>query len=838
MGSEAMTKPKKSELKQLGTEEFIRRLKHMFEEFPDSKISFFIGAGCSQSSGIPTANTLVKDWLRKLKILRTGNKENLDSWIKKTYPDYRDEKANFFYNKTVNELFATPEERKREFEKLIEGKDPGFGYAILAQLMAHPIYGPHCNTAITTNFDDLIAEAFYFYTKSKPILLYQESLVGINRFIRNRPLVVKLKGDAQMGDELFTDPTSTPHQNVIIESMKNIIGGSGLVFIGYGGYEKNVAQMLENIPANAFPWGIYWVNDRIPDSRTGDWLLKRNAIWVPHLDFDELMLLALNIFKLSHPDEKRFKEIIASYFATLDKIKRKVDKRPERPSSTAISQALVSAIKQSHSWWKVEQEADQYKKSDPPKAESIYLEGLASFPNNSNLMTLYAVFLAEHMHDYENSDVYFKKAHSIDSSNAYVIENYAIFQACIRKDFTKAEKLFQRAIHLEPNSERFLCSYACLLNKDIRSQKIAKDLFEKAYKLNPYDMEVLLNFARFLAYDQKNLELSDKFYKKAIDLETNETENMMRYRFFLKNIRKHPDVAILYYDKMLKINPTNTKPLCSYANMLRDIRENYDEALKYYELAANSDPDDPTIQGNYGGLLIAMGKPEGFDRINKTFFLTKGNRFYDSLKLECFYYIYAHSEDENARRMCLEKIKRYLLDGIRSPGWNPAANFRKAVMDDHPEPAFLSKLGRVISGELSLADLKAFNFLKDERSIKYLKTTEQEIEKQNQTKFMESDARNLRSWKAGPKVETTQPELVDTLENQEISTHSLAIKPISEQADASRYTEARIKYQNQVEQILNENTPKGPSIDLRKKLAQRRAEIRSLLQENNINDPV
>jgi hypothetical protein len=74
-----------------------------------------LSAGCSVSSGIPTAGTLVDSvWLPKLKELETGNQENFNDWLKKRFPAYDKSNAAQFYGEIVKKLFLTPEERQQE----------------------------------------------------------------------------------------------------------------------------------------------------------------------------------------------------------------------------------------------------------------------------------------------------------------------------------------------------------------------------------------------------------------------------------------------------------------------------------------------------------------------------------------------------------------------------------------------------------------------------------------------------------------------------------------------------------------------------------------------------
>ena len=244
-------------LKQMGVAEFVRRFKRDIEECEDSRFVFFIGAGCSISSGVPGANELVKMWLRNLKKLRTGDDANLEQWAKKEYTDYDESQAAKHYGKVIQELFLNSETRQREIERLTDEKDPGFGYAVLAKLMSHNDFGSHCNAVLTVNFDDLIADALYLYTNKKPLVIVHESLVGFVRSTRKRPLVLKLHGDARLEPKNTESETNELSESVK-KVLKNFLAETGLIFIGYGGHDESIAHILNELPNNALPWGIYF----------------------------------------------------------------------------------------------------------------------------------------------------------------------------------------------------------------------------------------------------------------------------------------------------------------------------------------------------------------------------------------------------------------------------------------------------------------------------------------------------------------------------------------------------------------------------------------------------
>jgi hypothetical protein len=60
--------------------------------------------------------------------------------------------------------------------------------------------------------------------------------------------------------------------------------------------------MLETLPPQALPWGVFWVGRKEPEGTLRSWLDQRHAIWVENDDFDELMFLVKQIFMFPDPD--------------------------------------------------------------------------------------------------------------------------------------------------------------------------------------------------------------------------------------------------------------------------------------------------------------------------------------------------------------------------------------------------------------------------------------------------------------------------------------------------------------------------------------------------------
>ncbi|MFZ0750118.1 MAG: hypothetical protein WAM70_12220, partial [Pyrinomonadaceae bacterium] len=73
-----------------------------------------------------------------------------------------EERANFYSQIYERRFRYLPEEGYAYLEQLMTGKEPSPGYSILAAVLASQ--PPRHNIVITTNFDNLVAQALSIYT--------------------------------------------------------------------------------------------------------------------------------------------------------------------------------------------------------------------------------------------------------------------------------------------------------------------------------------------------------------------------------------------------------------------------------------------------------------------------------------------------------------------------------------------------------------------------------------------------------------------------------------------------------------------------------------------------
>jgi len=329
--------------------EFVRRFHHGLINH-DGRYVWFLGAGCSESAGIGDAGETTLRWLGELKYLETGTADDVEDWAPERFPAFNPADPAALYGEVLDALFYTEQEQERELERINAQAEPGFGYATLAQLVTQPGYGERCNTVVTTNFDDLAADALYLYSQRKPQVLTHESFDRRIRISTSRPTILKIYGDAHLGGGR-THERGRFLRSDVKDRLRAQFTESALVFIGYGGRDESVADLLSGLPRGAPAGGIYWVNDEPPGEPIREWLEDRNTLWTPYSDFEGLMYLIRREFDLGHPRIDRFDKILQQYDEQFRSLAARDDLMPDAvpgfaapaPPHTAIAPGLNTA---------------------------------------------------------------------------------------------------------------------------------------------------------------------------------------------------------------------------------------------------------------------------------------------------------------------------------------------------------------------------------------------------------------------------------------------------------------------------------------------------------------
>lgn len=411
---------RKLAISRLSVEEFVRGLRaYTNSPLSEARYAFFLGAGCSLTSGIPAARELVRDhWLPRLRDQKAPHRLDLEAWVDEEFGGEAVSSAGSLYGTVMRHLFPLPSLRQTEVEERCAGSQPRFGYATLAALMARP--EGRFNVVLTTNFDDLVADSLYLFTGARPLVIQHAALGRFIRPTRNRPLIVKLHGDHQLAP-MNTDEETASLDDRLGGPVRSLLHDRGLIFVGYGGNDAGIAKFFQSLPDDALPFGVYWVSGTEPEGAMQGWLVDRTATWVDHRGFDELMVFFKDVFELASPSRQRIEEVFDAVEADYLKLSERVRSKPESgPDALALKAAVARLDASVSDWGKVELAAQRFKQSDPDRAEAIYAEGIRRLPNSVPLLGNYANFLKDRGKD-DDAEFHYQRALEIDPAHPNVL---------------------------------------------------------------------------------------------------------------------------------------------------------------------------------------------------------------------------------------------------------------------------------------------------------------------------------------------------------------------------------------------------------------------------------
>ena len=286
----------KVELKQ--KERYVSDLLRFIETRTDNNpnYSLLLGSGCSVTSNIRSGGELINEWRKEIfnNLIKYDEKYKENEYSTEEATNYLTKNCGSWYNKTneysslFEKKYDLPRQRRMFVEKEVSDKTPSIGYAYLINLIKDSYF----NTIFTTNFDDLINEAFYQFSEYRPIICAHDSSINSITVTSKRPKIIKLHGDY-----LFDDIKSTLREteslednirNKFIEFSKDY----GLIVVGYGGHDRSIMDVINYLLKHEdyYKNGIYWClrkGDIIGEELRK--LLWKDKVYFVEIDgFDEL----------------------------------------------------------------------------------------------------------------------------------------------------------------------------------------------------------------------------------------------------------------------------------------------------------------------------------------------------------------------------------------------------------------------------------------------------------------------------------------------------------------------------------------------------------------------
>jgi hypothetical protein len=267
--------------------------------------SFFLGAGASITSGMPSAQACVWDWKRD--IFLTNNlgleaqfselslrsvRDRIQHWLDKQgiYPPEgsREEYATY-----IEVCYPVAESRKLYFQKKVRDARPHVGYELLCVLAEADLI----RSVWTTNFDALVAKAAAV-SRLTPVEVGIDCSQRLLRPVRTGELlIVSLHGDYRYDRIKNTTDELRCQERELQEALAKECQDSPLIVCGYSGRDSSIMETLMSAVSKQGTGALYWcVQDEAGVPPSVEELISiarkhnREAFVVPTHGFDDLLV--------------------------------------------------------------------------------------------------------------------------------------------------------------------------------------------------------------------------------------------------------------------------------------------------------------------------------------------------------------------------------------------------------------------------------------------------------------------------------------------------------------------------------------------------------------------
>ncbi len=578
----------------------------------DRAFAFVLGAGASVTSNIPGAATLVRKWIEELHrcYIEDGTQSSLDAWATPAnlgIDGFTLANAAAFYPQVYDKRFGDdPESGYAYLEDIMKLAEPSIGYSILAKVLETTRH----KVVITTNFDNLVADALSIYTDTFPLICGHESLTGFVRSRLRRPLIAKIHRDLLYAPKNDIDGTSRLDEGWA-RCLRTLLRDYTPIFIGYGGNDGSLMGFLERMGAGEIQGGIYWCYYRAggrPSDRVQGLVTKHNGKLVPILGFDEFMLqleARLGFKRLDDEIERRAQDRVRVYRDQRERIQERLAQpssdTSQKDALKPVQEALAATADQEEFWWYWQLKAAAER--NPDKAESIYRKGLERFPNHPKLVANFAIFMEDVRRSYDAAERLYRQALELDPNDAGTTGNLALFLETQRENYDEAERLYRRALELDPNYARVTANFAIFMETERENYDEAERLFRRALELNPNDASITANFATFMETERENYDEAERLYRRALELDPTDARITADFADFIEKKRENYNEAERLYRRALELDPGDADITNNFAVFMETERENYDEAERLYRRALELDPNGAGIAAAFADFM-------------------------------------------------------------------------------------------------------------------------------------------------------------------------------------------------------------------------------------------
>ena len=534
----------------------------------NQRYCFILGSGASREAGIHTGVQMAEIWARELKEKYEENelKELMrELGIESIEPNSK----NYF---GIYELLSYDnyQEGYAFFEKELEKGTPSLGHYALAKILA----GGRHNLVITTNFDSLVEDALFIYTRKHPLVIGHESLTEFMNLNIDRPIVAKIHRSVY-----FHPFNRKAETNGLAEGWKEILKNLLMVYtpivIGYAGGDQSLMQFLndESVNLNGLYW-CYWSKEE-PSEEIRDLVAKKNGCLVPIEGFDQMMFMISRKLGFDNPEKEMRRvteERIEKYNKQYDQFESRI--REEADKESEVKDTIHDTIREidSHNEKQLREAEDRIAREE--SAENYFYRGNVFFR-----LKMYDKAIADYTQAieknpecaeaYNNRGIAYRKTGEYDKAiadytqtlekNPEYIEAYINRGIVYRKtgEYDKAIADYTQALEKNPEYAEAYNNRGYAYDETGEYDKAIAD-YTQAIEKNPEYAEAYNN--RGYAYaEKKEYENAISDYKISIKMKADfeiPYHNLGELYFELKDYEN----ALKYLSSAIKINPERKEP--------------------------------------------------------------------------------------------------------------------------------------------------------------------------------------------------------------------------------------------------------------------------------------
>ncbi|MFA5555305.1 MAG: SIR2 family protein [Phycisphaerae bacterium] len=266
--------------------------------------SLLLGAGCSITSDIPSAEDCIWEWKKSI---YKSNNSTVTDWIenyrnpkvKNTIQHWLDNQGGYpergcaeEYSFYAKKCYPIEEHRRQYFQKISSNKKPSIGYKSIPIIAKQGML----DSVWTTNLDELIVTA----CSGSGVQSIEITLDSVQRLTkrnqnRNELPVIKLHGDFKYGELKNTVEELRNQDKTFRRILIDYLRDKHLIVVGYSGRDASLMNALKE--AYSLPGGgmLYWCGYGNTASNEVQELIElaeknnRNAFYIPTEGFDTVL---------------------------------------------------------------------------------------------------------------------------------------------------------------------------------------------------------------------------------------------------------------------------------------------------------------------------------------------------------------------------------------------------------------------------------------------------------------------------------------------------------------------------------------------------------------------